>query len=343
MRCRIAILTLSVLLGAAGSLLAQIQAELPARFYRNGDETLKAFSAVAQSTRQSVVKLNVDGETVALAAVVDRNGHVITKASEIKSGKLTAWLSSGNEVDARVIAADDDHDLALVKVESRELRPVVWSEGETAIGQWAITPGIIETPHAVGIVSSVPRRIRHARAFIGIQFDVRSPVPSVGEIIPGLGAEQVGLRAGDLILSVNGAEVTNRVQVVEMLREFREGQQPRFRIRREETEFEVEIPMKVPSQAQLGEGFSRSRAARMDGAVSTRTEGFESVIQHDTALKPWLCGGPLLNLQGRVIGLNIARVGRVATYAIPAPLLKGLVADMLNRVQTSNSRQPGDG
>ena len=35
-------------------------------------------------------------------------------------------------------------------------------------------------------------------------------------------------------------------------------------------------------------------------------------------LQPWLCGGPLVNLDGEAIGLNIARAGRVTTYALPA-------------------------
>ena len=39
-------------------------------------------------------------------------------------------------------------------------------------------------------------------------------------------------------------------------------------------------------------------------------------------LKPWLCGGPLVNLDGKAIGLNIARASRVTTYALPARLVR---------------------
>ena len=37
-------------------------------------------------------------------------------------------------------------------------------------------------------------------------------------LLPGLGAEQAGLKPGDVIVSVNAATVTNREQVVESLR-----------------------------------------------------------------------------------------------------------------------------
>ena len=37
-------------------------------------------------------------------------------------------------------------------------------------------------------------------------------------------------------------------------------------------------------------------------------------------------GGPLVNLDGKVIGLNIARASRFATYALPAPLARQILA-----------------
>ena len=43
------------------------------------------------------------------------------------------------------------------------------------------------------------------------------------------------------------------------------------------------------------------------------------------------CGGPLVDLDGRAVGLNIARADRTATYAIPAGKLKSLLGEMLPR------------
>src|SRR5262249_53128260 len=52
--------------------------------------------------------------------------------------------------------------------------------------------------------------------------------------------------------------------------------------------------------------------------LSGRRRGFPTVLQHDTVLRPSDCGGPLVGLDGNVIGVNIARAGRTARYAIPA-------------------------
>ena len=62
--------------------------------------------------------------------------------------------------------------------------------------------------------------------------------------------------------------------------------------------------------------------------MSSRRGGFESVLQHDTVLRPEQCGGPILNTKGQAIGINIARATRVASYALPASVIVELIAEM---------------
>ncbi len=289
--------------------------------FRSGEETLRAFKPVSEATRHSIVKLNVDGETVALGVVMDGSGLALTKASELKKGKLTCWLASEKEVAAELLAVDEDEDVALVRVHARGLKAMPWATEEVAVGQWAITPGVAETPHAVGIISALPRRIRPQRAFIGIRFDARSSSPRVEEVLPGYSADKAGLKPGDLLVGVNSTGVTNREQIVEMLRDYREGQTVKLRIQRAETELTAEVRMMAPG-ADMNWFYSEDAPSRLTGEVSHRARGFEQAIEHDTVLQPWLCGGPLVNLEGKGIGLNIARASRVTTYALPAGLVK---------------------
>ena len=58
------------------------------------------------------------------------------------------------------------------------------------------------------------------------------------------------------------------------------------------------------------------------GEFSTKTSGFPDAIQHDIPLRPVLCGGPLFNLKGKCIGINVSRAGRTKTYAIPTDDLR---------------------
>jgi serine protease Do len=66
----------------------------------------------------------------------------------------------------------------------------------------------------------------------------------------------------------------------------------------------------------------------LGGPLSRRRAGFPLVLQHDTVLNPKECGGPLLNIDGEVVGVNIARAGRVETYALPASVVKPLLDDL---------------
>src|SRR5262249_52648443 len=67
---------------------------------------------------------------------------------------------------------------------------------------------------------------------------------------------------------------------------------------------------------------------RMGSQLSGRQTGFPMVIQHDTVLKPSECGGPLVDLDGKVLGINIARAGRVESWALPPEVILPVVKDL---------------
>lgn len=58
---------------------------------------------------------------------------------------------------------------------------------------------------------------------------------------------------------------------------------------------------------------------------SGRCDGFGKVIPRDADLKPAICGGPLFDMDGNFVGLNIARNSRVRSYAIPPAIVRKLV------------------
>jgi len=298
--------------------------------YRSGEEILRSFGPVSTKTRNSIVKFYIDAQTVALGAIINSNGLAVTKASELsRKGKLTCWTADDRHVDAEVIATDDEDDVALVRVQAGGLIPVEWSDDEVHVGQWAVTPGLAKTPQAVGIVSALPHKIRPQRAFIGVEFQFPGTTPKIGKLTPGLGAEKAGLQKGDLIVAVNGDQVTNRMQVVEALREFRQGQVVKLGIEREEKRFDVEIEMMPPAGSLLASELDTlADSERLRGQVSKRAVGFEKAIEHDTVLQPWACGGPLVDLNGKVIGLNIARASRVSTYALPSSLVQRVIKNL---------------
>jgi serine protease Do len=304
---------------------------------RNGPLMLRAFSSIENVTRDSVVCLDVDGKEAALGAVIDTNGLVLSKASELGTGKISCKLANGQRAEAEILSEDDESDVALVKVRTPGLKPIEWSTSSAVVGEWAITPGINTTPEALGIVSVPARKILPRQAFIGVHLDFEGAMAKIGSIMPGLGAEKAGLRVGDTILAVNDLAVTSSGDLVDTLRNFREGQIVQLRVRREDKEWVASVEMMIPKPTNRGRrwgGFDRQeRMNRLGGELSRRAEGFQLAIQHDTVLQPWQCGGPLVNLDGKALGLNIARAGRVASYALPASFVQKLIADLKDRAQ----------
>jgi len=48
---------------------------------------------------------------------------------------------------------------------------------------------------------------------------------------------------------------------------------------------------------------------------------------------PEQCGGPLVDVHGRVIGINIARAERIATYALPAKIVQEIAARLIRQAE----------
>jgi serine protease Do len=303
---------------------------------------LRAFTSVVAQARLSMVRFDKDGKEIALGVIVDAEGLALSKASELDASKLTCRLATGRVVDAQVVATDPDTDLALIRISASGLKPVQWSRQPAVVGEWVVTPGIDPVPEAVGILSVPARRIPPKRVLLGVQLDFRQPTARISSILPGMGAEKAGLKSGDVIVAVNGGAITNREQLFAVVGKFREGQVVDVRFRRESDEMQAQIELRSLKEAPFERG--RNRQDRMNhfgSELSRRAEGFQTALQHDTVLQSWQCGGPLLNVEGKAIGLNIARAGRVASYALPSDLIQETLSNLKQQLQKPVS-QPDD-
>ena len=76
---------------------------------------------------------------------------------------------------------------------------------------------------------------------------------------------------------------------------------------------------------RLGAFPSLSGHAADNMEKSGRRDGFRQVISHDADIQPSNCGGPLFDLSGHFLGVNIARNSRVRSYAITPIVVKNFV------------------
>jgi serine protease Do len=196
-----------------------------------------------------------------------------------------------------------------------------------------------ELPTAVGVVSAAPREIPMPQPVLGVMLEDTQAGVRIGSVMPESPAEEAGLEDHDVVLELNGKAVENREQLVKLIRGLRPGDTVDLLVRREDE--------KLTIQATLTEINSLAQGRRVDfqnslgGPLSTRRWGFPSVLQHDTVLRPRDCGGPIVDLYGNAVGVNIARAGRVASYALPvsalAPVLDEVRAGVYVRKDGNSS------
>jgi S1-C subfamily serine protease len=92
----------------------------------------------------------------------------------------------------------------------------------------------------------------------------------------------------------------------------------------------------TPVVAVLGQGASSDayvqEISSMSGETSERRTRFARAFTHDTVFWAGNCGGPIVGIHGRALGINIARYSRTASYAVPgAAVLK--VLEQLRRAE----------
>lgn len=294
----------------------------------NGEATLRAFAVIGKSAESAVVRVLSNEKTVALGTIVS-SLYIVTKASEIDEIEepLEVILPDGRQTQADRIAKDSTMDLALLRVSGESLTPVLWGQSEgLRIGDWLISPGQ-ENRFWVGVMSAQRRKIKRVGGALGVRF-----MPSLGrhsgveilDVVKDSPADLAGIQIGDTVLGIEDQIVRSNRELIDQIQKYDPGDAITLQIVRERMQMSIRVRLGFYS---VFDHWNRNQ--RMSGATSDRRNGFPEVIQHVIPLTPDSMGGPLLNLRGETLGINIARADRVTTYAIPAERVIQSIRQML--------------
>jgi serine protease Do len=284
-----------------------------------------AFREAVTGPAQSTVRVLCDGRRVALGTIVSADGFILTKASELK-GEAVCQLPDGQKLDAKLMGVREDFDLAMLRVEAKSLPAIVWSDTPPPVGSWLATPGMGNLPVAIGVVSATPRFIQRRLPALGIVLDEGAEGPRIHAVVPDSGAAKAGLQRDDVVTHLNGKRVEKRDELISSIRELRPGDKVQLKLLRGGKEQTAEVMLGELAQLTMGQRDQFQNS--LGGPLSERRAGFPLALQHDTVLQPNQCGGPVVDLDGKVVGLNIARASRVASYALPASSIKPLLDDL---------------
>jgi len=327
-------------LACAGQALAQFK-ELGLEYQRSNPQFVAAFRQAAARPSRSTVRVCCDGKEVALGMVVSSDGWVLTKAADLH-GYIACRLFDGRTVDARLAGIHLAHDLAMLQVPMRGLIPVEFRDSKTAqVGSWIICPGPGDEPVGIGIVSVATRTISakylgNDVGYLGVTTEEADNGVRIAQVVADSPAAKVGLKKNDVIVALQNKHITVADDFLDMMQQRKIGDAITLRIRRDKEIFMVQANLVARPRNSPGEVQNH-----MGSELSSRTTGYPTILQHDAVIRPRDCGGPIVDLDGKVIGINICRAGRTESWAIPSEAIQPVLFDLMTgRLPPTKSLTP---
>ena len=304
---------------------------------KNHPDELRKFAPVVENARKSTVRVLSGGRQIAMGTVIAEDGFALTKLSELGTTPrlFEVQLADGRSVAARVVRGIPEHDLALLKLEADNLTPAVFVDKPLPLGSFLVAPDLDEIPAAYGVLSVEARTLSaKEKGFLGIQMQPSPEGVAVAGVTPGSAAAAAGLERGDIITQFDGKDVASMPQLMREVatREPDQIVQLQFvRNGRDKT-----TSARLRSRAELAKiglnpNFDKSAydpTHHMGASLNRQRGGYPSAMQHDLPLSSNQMGGPVVDLDGDIIGINIARAGRVNTYALPASELAKVIESL---------------
>jgi serine protease Do len=331
----------SILALAAVGLLPSVgfSQTLESGYRTTGEMVVAAFEPQRQVLQKSSAVIQSKRREIAYGVIVSPQGHILTKASEIAAAEdLNVTIDRTNYKDAQVVLVDPEWDVALLKIDAEDLVPLEWAPtGDVPQGTWVIANGVTtRTTRRVmaGIVSAKIREIpAEGGAVLGVMMTEADGL-QISEVNEKGGAAAAGLRAGDVIVACEGEKLETLTDLADRIKDRRAGSVVKLTIQRDGEELEFEVTLTARGEMFEDE---MSRNDMMSGEFSKRRSGFPRVMQHDILGASRVVGGPLIDLDGRCLGMNIARANRTESFAIPVENLKELAAKLMEKAAGSSA------
>ncbi len=303
------------------------------KFSRETAEILKSWEPALDEVRRATVKLTRGGKDIALGCAVHENGYLLTKASEVHDRKgvfltgIEASFPEGLRLPVKLADIHRPYDLALLKVDARGLRTMLWDESITPEpGTFLAAATPMRLPAAVGVLSVMPRNLDDShKGWLGVNLDKSGEkevkITMVSADSP---ASKAGIVSDDIIKSIDGKAVTTVEEFIQTVSSLKPYQTIKIVVKREKGDRELDATLAPRPQGVSA--LAEDPRNMMSGTLSKNRRGYPDALQHDMVLEPSEVGGPLVNLDGKVVGMNIARSGRIECFAIPSKTIKALLS-----------------
>lgn len=309
-------------------------------------EIFREWDNVAAPIGQSVVALVTGNSQVALGTVVGK-GKVLTKLSDLRREKRPVMLvdSSGQIYDAKVLFALPEHDLLMMDVPGLPAPPIDMDSYAQA-QEGDVIAAVSPTGHVsdFGVVSVAQRSLRaDDQPYLGVVSDPRWDGDGVmiGGVEAGSGAHRSGLRAGDVLMKLNGKPVDGMYSIRAAMVGIRPGETVPVEVKRRNQVIEGKLLTGVRPKVMKFPQKRLDMMNSMGNRMSVKRDEFPLVIQSDMTLFPERTGCPVIDVDGKFVGMALSRAGRTETYILPSWVCRELVEGVLPQVQQYRANHRG--
>ncbi len=324
--------------------------------YKEGSKLREVWKKVVIDNKlnESIVRINTTtGKLLSYGVVVDADGLILTKFSQyaidaqgkyniMNYPKIIIEMSDGRKFSPTQVNESRKFDLALLRINANGLTPVKWGSSKTyKIGEFVTAVANNDVPIGLGIISlfKYESNVGAQQAIIGImpkedlndlkKFGIEYEKGIlIGSVTLGSGASEAKLQPGDIIVDIDDEGIDTTEKLRAYITRLEPGRRVWVEVYRSGVEGTFTKVIKLKSRGAMG-STSSGRYNAIAGPKNNIAEGFGEVIQHDIALSPEYTGSLLVNLKGEVIGMNISRVERTRSYALPADVLKEVAKTLI--------------
>jgi serine protease Do len=245
--------------------------------------------------------------------------------------------------DAKITGVYEEEDLAILEINGEALRPIRWSNEKPALGAFLVAPQPDGRSAAFGVVSVLERNLRETDlAFLGIVSDLehKGQGVKVSEAQPNTGAAAAGLKEGDIVLMVKERPISGLMELKSALTGTKPGETVPLRVRTNGGEKTISVTLSKRPELPKIYNPRLEQMERMGGKISRVRDSFTQVLQSDMRPSPDQIGGPVVDLEGRVIGITVARADRTRSFIMPSAAVVKMLANTPKDPSIAKVREP---
>jgi S1-C subfamily serine protease len=271
---------------------------------------------------------------LAYGTVIGEGDKVLTKWSEIARFRdRTLLVQTGDNQSRRATITEvhEKDDLAILTLDGEKLTPVRWAARELPLGTFLIAAQPTGKSAAFGVVSVLERNLRDTdQAFIGVAgalgFD--GPGVKVEHVTEGSGAAKAGLKKGEIILQIGERPLSGMMELRNAVSAAAPGDSIQLTVKNAKGGQRV-IDVVLGNRPELPTfpGDRLRAMERMGGRLSQVRDSFTRVVQTDMRPDPDQVGGPVVDLDGNVVGITVARTDRTRSFLMPASVVQEILQE----------------